>query len=277
MNTLGLGVRSFLLFIGLQCLVVCVAICIVSPFPFDIDLDIYIRGLLMGIMWGLAAPLIITAIAREEISRAAPIFQSYPLLVVLLAVVFLGENLSQYEFFAVMLAIGGAVLSALKFADNKRVKFSEVTLYLVVAIVLVSISQILLKTVTDDLSFWHALVFRYFGMAIVLMFLYLRKSYVAEIYHFMKKPYASFALTIDVSAAVSASALLTYAIAKGPVSLASAVVSASPLIVFFMSVLVAAKTSWLATEQLGQKVLVQKFIATLMVVTGLTVLAVSSI
>ena len=153
MNTLGLGVRSFLLFIGLQCLVVCVAICIVSPFPFNIDLDIYIRGLLMGIMWGLAAPLIITAIAREEISRAAPIFQSYPLLVVLLAVVFLGENLSQYEFFAVMLAIGGAVLSALKFADNKRVKFSEVTLYLVVAIVLVSISQILLKTVTDDLSF----------------------------------------------------------------------------------------------------------------------------
>ena len=114
-------------------------------------------------------------------------------------------------------------------------------------------------------------------MAIVLMLLYLRKSYVAEIYHFMKKPYASLALTIDVGAAVSASALLTYAIAKGPVSLASAVVSASPLIVFFMSVLVAAKTPWLATEQLGQKVLVQKFIATLMVVTGLTVLAVSSI
>ena len=277
MNTLGLGIRSFLLFIGFQCFVMCIAISIFSPFPFDIDLDIYIRGLLMGIMWGLAAPLIITAIAREEVSRAAPIFQSYPLLVVLLAVVFLGENLSQYEFLAVMLAIGGAVLSALKFTDNKRVKFSEVTLYLVVAIVLVSISQILLKTVTDDLSFWHALVFRYFGMAIVLMLLYLRKSYVAEIYHFMKKPYASFALTIDVGAAVSASALLTYAIAKGPVSLASAVVSASPLIVFFMSVLVAAKTPWLATEQLGQKVLVQKFIATLMVVTGLTVLAVSSI
>ena len=57
MNTLGLGIRSFLLFIGFQCFVMCIAIGIFSPFPFDIDLDIYIRGLLMGIMWGLAAPL----------------------------------------------------------------------------------------------------------------------------------------------------------------------------------------------------------------------------
>ena len=271
---MGLRVRGFLLFIGFQGVAMAVVIAVLNPFPGSIDVGVYARGLAVGLMWGMGAPLILWTLSREEVSRVGPIFQSYPLLVVLFAVLLLGERLTALESLAAALAISGALLAAVKLSAGGRVHLSSALGYLAVAMVVVSLAQVLLKTVTDDISFWHATALRSAGMAVVLIPMNLRPVIARDLGRFISAPKSALALGVDAVAAVAAMILITFAISAGPVSLVNAVISAGPLFVFFGSTMVAWKTKLLLEETLTRGVIVQKLIATSMVVSGLTLLAV---
>jgi drug/metabolite transporter (DMT)-like permease len=275
MTGMGLRVRGFLLFIGFQGLTMALVIAILNPFPGSIEAGVYAKGLTVGLMWGIGGPLVLWALSREEVSRVAPIFQSYPLLVVLFAVVLLGESLTGLESLAAALAIGGALLAAVKFSAGGRVYLSNSVGYLAVAMVVISLAQILLKTVTDDVSFWHATALRCAGMSAVLIPMNLRPVIACDLGRFMTAPKSLLALGIDAGAASVAMILITFAISTGPVSLVNAVISVGPLFVFFGSTMVAWKTKLLLEETLTRGVIVQKLAACLMVVSGLTLLAVA--
>ncbi len=272
LTDLGLRVRSFLLFIGLQTLLTAVVISIVNPFP-SADAGVYVRGLAVGVMWGIGAPLVMQALSREEVSRVAPISQSYPLLVVILAVVFLGESLTLLESVAAALAIGGALLAAVRRSAGGGLQMSRVLGYLVVAVVIVAVAQVLLKTVTDDLSFWHAFGLRGAGMAAVLIPMNLRPAFARDLARCATSPKLLVALAVDAGAATIALVLVTFAIATGPVSLVSAVAGTTPLIVFVLSALLAWKTALLVDETLEARVIAQKLVAAGMVVSGLMLIA----
>jgi drug/metabolite transporter (DMT)-like permease len=273
MTGLGLRVRGFLLFIGFQSVVMAVVILAVDPLPAGVERAVVAKGIAVGLMWGMGAPLILWTVHREEVSRVAPIFQSYPLLVVLFAVVLLGERLSGLELAAALLAIGGALLSGVHFTDEGRIHLSSALLTLGAAMLIIALAQVLLKTVTDDLSFWHAAALRGVGMAVMLIPMNLRPGIARDLGRFMRAPRSVLALAIDAGAAVAALMLITFAISAGPVSLVNAVASASPLFVFFGSVGLAARTSLPLGETLTRRVLTQKAVATSMVVAGLAMLA----
>ena len=273
MTGLGLRVRGFLLFIGFQSVTMALVVLAFDPLPVSTDATVIGRGLAVGLMWGIGAPLILWTVNREELSRVAPIFQSYPLLVVLFAVVLLGESLSTLESIAAALAIGGALLAGVKRSDAGRFHLTSALAYLAVAMTIVALAQVLLKTVTDDLSFWHATALRGLGLAAVLIPMNLRRQIALELRRFMRAPRAVLALLIDAGAAVAAMVLITYAISVGPVSLVNAVASVSPLLVFFGSVTLAHRTSLPLQETVTPGVLTQKLVATSMVVVGLALLA----
>ena len=275
MSGMGLRVRGFLLFIGFQGLTMTLVIVLLNPFPGSLDATVYARGLAVGVMWGIGAPLILWTLSREEVSRVAPIFQSYPLLVVLFAVVLLGESLTGIESLAAALAIGGALLAAVKLTDEGRLHLTSALGFLLVAMVVISLAQILLKTVTDDMSFWHATALRSAGMSAVLLPMNLRPAIARELGRFMSEARSLIALSVDAGAATGAMLLITFAIASGPVSLVNAVISAGPLFVFFGTVMVAKKTDLLLGETLSRGVMVQKLIAASMVVSGLSLLAIA--
>jgi drug/metabolite transporter (DMT)-like permease len=274
MSGMGLRVRGFLLFIGFQSLVVALVITALNPFPASIDAAVYVRGFVVGLMWGAGAALMLWTLSREEVSRVAPIFQSYPLLVVIFAVVLLGESLTGLESLAAALAIGGAILAAAKLSAAGGIHFGSAFAYLAVAMVVIALAQILLKTVTNDLSFWHASTLRSAGIAVVLIPMNLRPVIARDLVRFMTVPKSLFALVVDAAVAVVSMILITFAISAGPVSLVHAVISTSPLIVFFGSTIVAWKTKLLLQETLTRSAIVQKLVATSMVVSGLTLLAI---
>ena len=273
MTGLGLRVRGFLLFIGFQTLITAIVIALVNPFP-STDAEVYVRGIGVGLMWGAAAPLVLWTLSREEVSRVTPISQSHPLLVVIFAVVLLGESLSFVESIAAVLAIGGAVLAALRISDAGQLRMSGAIVYLGIAVIVIALAQILLKTVTDDLSFWHAVALRSVGMAAVLIPMNLSRSITGELGRFMWSPGPFTALMVDAVAATAAMTLITFAIATGPVSLANAFASTTPLFVFFATVLLAWKTRLLRDESLGFRVVAQKLVAAGMVVGGLVLIAI---
>ena len=274
MTGMGLRVRSFMLFIGFQTLATVIIVAIVNPFP-AADFDVYARGIGVGLMWGLSAPLILWTLSREEVSRVTPISQSHPLLVVIFAVVLLGESLSLLESIAAVLAIGGAILAAIRLSDAGQIRLSGSLAYLGIAVIIIALAQILLKTVTDDLSFWHAMALRSAGMSSILMVMNLRKSILIDLGRFMWSPGNFTALMVDAVAATVAMTLITFAIATGPVSLANAFASTTPLFVFVASVFLAWKTRLLKEETLDRRAVVQKLVAAGMVVSGLVIIAVT--
>jgi len=274
MTGMGLRVRGFLLFIGFQTLATVIIVAIVNPFP-SAALDVYVRGIGVGLMWGVSAPLMLWTLSREEVSRVTPISQSHPLLVVIFAVVLLGESLSLVESIAAALAIGGAILAALRLSEAGRVRLSGSLAYLGVAVVIIALAQILLKTVTDDLSFWHALALRSAGMSFMLLAINLRKDILVDLGRFMWSRRQSTVLAIDAGAATTSMALITFAIATGPVSLANAFASTTPLFVFLASMLLVWKTRLLREEIVDRLAVTQKLIAAGMVVSGLVLIAVT--
>jgi len=274
MTGMGLRVRGFLLFIGFQTLATVIIVAVVNPFP-SAALDVYVRGIGVGLMWGVSAPLLLWVLSREEVSRVTPISQSHPLLVVIFAVVLLGESLSLVESIAAALAIGGAVLAAIRLSDAGQIRLSGSLAYLGIAVVIIALAQILLKTVTDDLSFWHALALRSGGMSFMLMVMNLRKGILVDLGRFMWSRRQFTALAIDAGAATTAMALITFAIATGPVSLANAFASTTPLFVFLATVFLAWKTSLLREETLNRRAVTQKLIAAGMVVGGLAIIAIA--
>ncbi len=272
MTGMGLRVRGFLLFIGLQTLITVIVVAVVNPFP-AVGVDVYVRGIGVGLMWGIGAPLVLWTLSREEVSRVTPISHSHPLLVVIFAVILLGESLSLLESIAAALAVGGALLAAIRLSDAGQIRLSSSLAYLGIAVVIIALAQILLKTVTDDLSFWHAMALRSAGMAPTLLVMNLRKPILIELGRFMLSPSNFTALAVDAIAATAAMTLITFAIATGPVSLANAFASTTPLFVFFASVLLARKTRLLGNEALGRGALVQKLTAAGLVVTGLAIIS----
>jgi uncharacterized membrane protein len=274
MTGMGLRVRGFLLFIAFQTLATVMIVAIVNPFP-SAALDVYARGIGVGLMWGVAAPLMLWTLSREEVSRVTPISQSHPLLVVILAVVLLGESLSLVESIAAALAIGGAILAALRLSDAGQIRLSGSLAYLGVAVVIIALAQILLKTVTDDLSFWHALALRSAGMSFMLLAINLRKDILVDLGRFMWSRHRFTTLAIDAGAATTSMALITFAIATGPVSLANAFASTTPLFVFLASMLLVWKTRLLREEIVDRLAVTQKLIAAGMVVGGLVLIAIA--
>ncbi len=272
MTGMGLRVRGFLLFIGFQTLVTVIVVAVVNPFP-SVDADVYVRGVGVGLMWGISAPLMLWTLSREEVSRVAPISQSHPLLVVIFAVVLLGESLSLLESIAAALAVGGAILAAIRLSDAGQIRLSGSLAYLGIAVIIVALAQILLKTVTDELSFWHAMALRSAGMSFVLLVMNLRTSILAGLGRFMLSPARSTALAIDAGAATIAMTLITFAIAAGPVSLANAFASTTPLFVFFATMLLAWKTRLLREEALDRPAVAQKLVAATMVAGGLVLIS----
>lgn len=275
MTGLGLRVRSFLLFIGFQTLLTAAIIAALNPFP-SMSAETFARGLGAGLLWGVGSPLILWSLSREEVSRITPISQSYPLLVVVLAVVVLGERLSVIQSVAVALAMGGALLAALRlWEDGGRIRLSSTVGYLIVGVTVIAIGQTLIKTVTDDISFWHALALRSAGMAIVLIPMNLRWDIAAELATFARSRKAAFALTIDGGTATVALSLITFAIATGPLSLTNAILGTTPMIVFFASMMLAWKLPLLLGETLTPRVVAQKMVAAGMVVSGVVLIAVA--
>ncbi len=225
--------------------------------------------------WGFGAMLILWSLSRDEVSRVTPISQSYPLITVVFAVVLLGESLSVLESVAVVLAALGAILAAIKFSDGSQpISLTGTFGYLLIAVVMLASGQTMLKTITDDVSFWHALGFRGAGMAIVLLPMNYRREIACELFRFIRKPKAIAVLTIDVGLATTALALLTFAIATGPLSLTSAITGSTPLLVFFATVLISKKYPQLLGETLSSRLMIQKLVAAALVVTGLTIIAV---
>src|SRR3990172_1859155 len=85
----------------------------------DLTVKLAALGVLSGVIYGMAYLLYYYAISFEEVSRVVSVYYITPILVMILARIFLAESLPVWKYAAAFVAVCGAVLIGLKRVELK--------------------------------------------------------------------------------------------------------------------------------------------------------------
>ena len=275
LSRFGLRLATFNFFVGFSQFCVGVVILIVYPLP-AVGVGTVVGGIAVGVLWGAGLLFLFAVLQREEVSRVVPVFQTYPIFVALMAVALLGEVIGPLKWLAILLAVGGAVLVSLRRAElGDGMRIRPGFLLLVVGAFLAASAQIVLKETSEDLSVWHSLALRGIGLALAMSLPTFRPRVFRELGRFFVTGKRGLLLFgAETVGAITGNVLLIYAIGKGPVSLASAILGTRPLFVFGASLALGFAAHGLLDERLDRPTVLLKLAAAFMVAGALTLIAV---
>lgn len=233
-----------------------------------------IAGLGAGVGWGLGLVLLFHVLQHEEVSRVTPVYQTFPIFVAILAVIFLNESLSLLHWLAILLTVSGAVLISLKRSTtNRRLALGRSFFLLMLASLSVGVGQTVTKVALEELSLWQTLAVRSFGMALVILPLSYRPHLWGEVRKVFSNPAAIGVLLLTEAIVAPAAVVLTvWAVQLGPVSLASTLSATRPLFVFVYSALLSTRFWRLLDEPITWRTLAVKLISIALILGGISII-----
>ena len=273
----GLGLPSFNLFVGgsqgLFGLVV-----LVASFPVGVDFEIIAKALSICMLQAFTLIFMFWMLKREDPSRVIPAMQTSPIYVALLAWAIFGESLTPLQWTAVLLAVGGSVLASVRIgslSSNGKVGFQPIFLLLAVGALLMASSQLITKSIIDDLSTIHIVSFRGIGLFTVMWIVFARPAALSGLGSFLRQPTrAPWLIIAEGVMPFNGHLLITYAIGKGPIALVSALGGARPIFVFSMTALGARFAPGLIYEKFTKADMALKLLSATMVVVAVVIISV---
>jgi len=226
-----------------------------------------------GLSWGMALVFSFYAIKYEEISRATAIYQTFPIFVAILAVIFLGETIGITRGIAIGTIVLGAYLISIKgITITQALKPTKFLPILVLASLLVGIGHFGGKIALEDYSVSTAYIIRSLGMATSLIIFFrpsVTKEMISNFKHAQTR-YLIFLVFFILSPAAVAFALM--ATNTGPVSLVSSVVATRPMFVFLFATILSKTRLHIMGEPLKRDTFLLKCFSITLVVSGLVLL-----
>ena len=209
-----------------------------------------------------------------EASRAVAVSQTYPILVAVLALYFLGETVSAMQWLAIMLVIGGAAVVSVEGFGRRLFRLTPGLTALVASSAGLGLSFFLAEFALQDLTPWEVFGLQELGMAPVFG-LFGRPSNWVGLWRGLRTPPAWWTFVIGEGALPQlAIFLFILSFSYGQVSLASAALATRPLFVFVVGTLLSWRTLGLLRESISPAALTAKFVAIAMIVAGTTILAI---
>lgn len=273
----NLGLPSFNLFVGgSQGLFG--AVVLLANFPVGVEFKIIARAWSIGVLQAFTLIFMFWMLKREDPSRVIPAMQTSPIYVALLAWVIFGESLSSLQWAAVLLAVGGSVLASVQIGSlsrNGKVGFQPIFLLLAVGALLMASSQLITKSIIEDLSTIHIVSIRGTGLFMVMWIVFARPAALKGLGSFLKQPTrAPWLIIAEGVMPFNGHLLITYAIGKGPIALVSALGGARPIFVFSMTALGARFAPGLIYEKFTKADMALKLVSAMMVVAAVVIISV---
>ena len=212
----------------------------------------------------------------EEASRAAAMFQTFPLFVFIFAIAFLGETVLLIQMIAIVSIVAGASMISLgKVSVRKFLKPSKALPLLVLGSFFVGTGFFVNKLALEVLTVSAVYIFRAMGMATTLL-VFFRPSLRFEMAENLKDTETRNLLILNpFILAPLAVALMINATSRGPVSLVSAIVGTSPMFVFLFTVFFSKTKLRILGEPLVKDVLLVKGVSVGMIVGGIIILQIT--
>jgi len=225
---------------------------------------------------GFAAGIILyyKAVQYEEISRITLFYQSTPLFVFGLSMIFLNESLPAYHLLGFFFLLCAGIIAAYKKFHNKLV-LSRAFYLMIASNIFIAVAYVSAKHVFNVTGFWSAVLWlRVTGFVAlsVLLLPSVRKDFIQTFKQMKNKirVLVGFKMIIDSIAFIASD----FAILLGPVSLVSALSNASlPLFVFALAILFTLHFPNIIKEDIHKKSVLIKMLALACVIAGIVIIS----
>ena len=278
MSGFGLGLPSFNLFVGGSQGLFGVVVLLFN-FPVTVEFEIIAKAWSIGVLQAFTLIFMFWMLKREDPSRVIPAMQTSPIYVALLAWMIFGESLSTLQWIAVLLAVGGSIMASVRIGSlspNGKVGFQPIFLLLAVGALLMASSQLITKSIVDDLSTLHIVSLRGIGLFTIMWAVFARPTALRGLGSFLKQPKrAPWLIIAEGIMPFNGHLLITYAIGKGPIALVSSLGGARPIFVFSMSALGAWLAPSLIYEKFTRPDMALKLVSASMVVAAVVIISLS--
>ena len=223
-----------------------------------------------GIFLTLGIVLYYKAVQREEISRVLMLWQLIPIFVLVMSFFFIDEVLTKMHFAGFLfLFAAGLVVSYKKV--NGKFKLSKAFYLMLGSTLLISVYYVISKHIYKITDFWSAFMWLRvvaFSGILVLLIPSVRKEFIQTMSD-MKigiKGLIGFKMIVDFSAFI----FLGFAILNGPISLVSALGSATaPIFIFFITLFTSIYLPHIVKEDINKKTILIKALVILLIIVGI--------
>ena len=269
------SVRSFMLPLGLIHLVFGVTAGSAFPLPSGVDVSLVGIAILSACLRTGAVVIMLDSFRHREVSSVIPVVYAYPMFVAVMAFLFLGERLTGLQWAAVgIVALGAVMVSAGPgFSRGDMGRPRAALLFL--SSLLLAAADVTSKQALSQLTFWNLFWIQASVMGCIFLLVSLRRPVLAEIGALADRWRALRLLALNELIAPVGIVLSYWAMAQGPVSLVSALLSSRPLFVLLFALALSRRAPDFLLWSKGRRLLIIKAVATAMIVGGVAIIKMS--
>ena len=232
-------------------------------------------SLFAGALWAAGLTLFFYSLRFVEVSRATSIWMTAPIFSSWLAVSFFGEKLDSLQWMAIVAVVLGAMMMSFTPGKNKSALFDKKALIiLTIASFITGFAFVITKESVNLENVWTTHGVRNISMGIGLFAFSYKRGVFAQSVDTLKQTRALILFaTAELFLASIAAFLVVVALNVGPASMVATVSSTRPLLVLVLGVSLSTKHFNILGETIDRGSLLVKFTATLVIVAGVSVLA----
>ncbi len=225
--------------------------------------------LLAGFFVEIALIPYFKALSLEDASRISPLFQSMPVIVLLLSYFFLRETLTHRQLLGFLLILSGSFIVSMKKTDAGIFKIRKAVWWVLLASLLWALPAVMFKFVVVNQNFWDALACEFFGVALGATFLFFlnSKRVIAQLRDIKKGTWVI--LNFNEIIYIVGRGSNFYAITLGLVSLVAVLGGTIPLFVFLFGLFLSLLFPQIIKEDITRASIVTKIAAIIFVACGL--------
>ena len=271
------NVSSYLLIMGIfQAISACI---VFAFFRFTAaDITRVLAAIGGGLASAFALVILLNCLQKGEVSRVIPVTSSFPIFVALLSMPLLGEILSLWEWFAILLTVIGAVLISLqRDGSRQKTRLQKSFFLLFLTAFLFAVSNIGFKYAMEEntISFWNTFTINGICCAVVALLFSVRKSTFLELKNLKQRTQKLGLILGSQSIAALGITLSFIAISTGPVALVSTIMNIRPAFVFLFSLILSRFYPNFINEPLKRSTLIIKLIGIVMITGGVVIIGLS--
>ena len=117
-DSINLSHPVFCIYVGISNLILGSFFIIIFPIQNATSSNILL-AIFTGILQGISIGLMFKALSQEEVTRVVPIYQTYPIYVLIIALLFLDERLTLLQILSIILMFTGGILASIEI--NKKI------------------------------------------------------------------------------------------------------------------------------------------------------------
>jgi drug/metabolite transporter (DMT)-like permease len=210
------------------------------------------------------------ALARDDASRVVPLFQFFPIFVLIVSYLFLHERLTQPELFGFGLVTVGGFLLGLEKVEKKLFRIKPSFWFMMLASFLYGMTGILFKYVTVS-DYWLSMAYQSMGMGVGAVILCLYPKYLREFRYEMQRMQFGVlhVLLWNIAIGTAADFAFLYSTTLAPIALVSSMQGTQPVFLLVFGLILTRFFPKVIKEDVSRRTILLKIVS--MVLLGLGV------